>query len=117
VRDRYDAKGDLVEVKQVTQTATGTLPEKALISTIKYRADRPHYLDEYPDATGHRAVKTEYDPVTGRLKSVTDADGDLDRPTFHGHRVKGVDSVRGDHPWPEPVAPSPVSSRCKPSSW
>ena len=72
VRYRYSAAGDLIEVKQVTQA---TPVEKSLTSAISYRPDRPHYLAEYIDANGHRAVKTEYDPATGRLKGVTDANG------------------------------------------
>ncbi|MFO0847151.1 MAG: putative Ig domain-containing protein [Gemmataceae bacterium] len=73
VRYRYDAAGNLVEVKQVT---AATPVEKALTSTFTYRTDRPHYLDSYTDPNSRRAVKTEYDP-DGRIKSVTDADGNV----------------------------------------
>lgn len=72
LRYRYDSKGDLVSIQQITET---TPTEKALTSTVTYRADRPHYLDEYFDANGKRAAKTEYDPVTGRLVAVIDANG------------------------------------------
>lgn len=78
VRYRYSAAGDLIEVKQVTET---TPVEKVLASTISYRTDRAHYLDEYTDANGNRAVKTVYD-ASGRLVGVTDANGNTATQEF-----------------------------------
>ena len=94
VRYRYDSKGDLIEVKQVTEVAP---TEKALTSTISYRTDRPHYLDEYFDANGKRAVKTEYDPVTGRLVAVTDANSDRSEQSFDtANFAETVKDARGN---------------------
>jgi RHS repeat-associated protein len=78
VRYRYNAAGDLIEVKQITQT---TPNEQALTSTITYRTDRAHYLDEYTDANGNRAVKTVYD-ASSRLVGVTDANGNTASQEF-----------------------------------
>ncbi|MFO0796118.1 MAG: putative Ig domain-containing protein [Gemmataceae bacterium] len=80
VRYRYDANGDLVEVRQVTEVAP---VERALVSTFTYRTDRPHYLDEYFDPNGRRAVKTEYD-ASGRVIAVTDADNHRVEQDFSG---------------------------------
>jgi RHS repeat-associated protein len=78
VRYRYDARGDLVEVRQVTEHLPA---EKAMTSTFTYRADRPHYLDEYFDPNGKRAVKTEYYP-DGRVKAVIGPDGSRAEQAF-----------------------------------
>jgi fibro-slime domain-containing protein/RHS repeat-associated protein len=90
IRYRYDAAGDLVEVRQITATVPA---ETALSSTMKYVADRPHYLEEYVDANGNRAVKAEYDALTGRLKSVTDASG---RPTERTYDLLGFAETVND---------------------
>lgn len=71
VRYHYDVRGDLVRVEQV---ASRTPQEEVLTSQFTYHTDRPHYLDEYTDPNGHRAVKTEYGP-DGRILAVTDALG------------------------------------------
>ena len=79
LRYRYDSRGDLVEVRQITELAP---VEKALVTTLSYKPNRPHYLDESIDANGNRALKLEYDPATGRLKGVTDANGNTSTQEF-----------------------------------
>jgi RHS repeat-associated protein len=79
LRYRYDSRGDLVEVRQITERAP---TEKSLLTTLSYKANRPHYLDESIDPNGNRAMKLEYDPVTGRLKGVTDGNGNTSTQEF-----------------------------------
>lgn len=74
VRYHYDANGDLVNVEEVTRAAP---PAQVLTTTFTYltTGGRKHYLDQYFDERVKRAVKTEYDPATGRVTSVQDALG------------------------------------------
>jgi RHS repeat-associated protein len=65
VRYRYDAKGNLVEV-------TDRLSNPP--TQFTYRTDRPHYLNEVIDPFGRTGIKTDV-YADGRLKSVTDAQG------------------------------------------
>jgi YD repeat-containing protein len=79
VRYRYNANGELVEVKQVTKNEP---VEQALTSKISYLSSPAHFLYEYVDANDNKAVKNEYD-ASGRLISITDAKGIPTRQEFN----------------------------------
>jgi RHS repeat-associated protein len=65
VKYGYDAKGDLVSVKDRDGNET----------KFEYNATRGHYLDKIIDPLRRDAVKTEYDEL-GRLKKTANSNGD-----------------------------------------
>ncbi len=62
----YDGKGDLTNV-------TVSVDGQPQTTTHVYQAS--HYLKDIQDPRGVRAVRAEYDPVTGRLTKTIDAAG------------------------------------------
>src|SRR5439155_21801493 len=43
--------------------------------TLKYEAPQPHYLTGILDSKGTALLTVSYDPTTGRVTSITDANG------------------------------------------
>ncbi|HQR05264.1 MAG TPA: putative Ig domain-containing protein [Gemmatales bacterium] len=93
VRYRYDANGDLIEVKQVTDA---TPVEKTLTSSISYLATPKHYLSEYIDPNGNKAVEANYD-AAGRLIGITDAMSNTPKQSFNLENfVETLTDARGN---------------------
>lgn len=85
----YDAAGDLRTFVQPVND------QQSLTTSFSYRTDQPHYLDTVTDPLGRTVIRTDYFD-DGRIKSVTDANGnaveynyDLENNTETVHDANG----------------------------